>query len=76
MRIKNNDNIVIFLICFIVSLVFYYIHTRPGMLRSWLDVIYLLFGFTLPYVVGCVFISKTKNKKRNMGDDLKNGRYY
>jgi len=59
----NNDNIIILIICFIVSLLFYYIHTRPGMVRSWLDVVYLLFGFCLPYIIGCVFMKKIKNKK-------------
>lgn len=71
LKVKSDDNIVIFLICFIASLLFYYVHSRPGMIRSQLDVIYLLFGFCLPYIVGCVFMTKIRNKKM---EALKNGK--
>jgi len=61
---SSNDKIMVFLISFIVSLFFLWVHTQPGIIRSRLDMIYLLFGFVLPYVVGIVFIRYNKEDKK------------
>lgn len=60
----DKDDVVLLLICFIVSLVFYGSNTNEGMVGSRLDIFWLLFGFIFPYMIGLgIILYKRRHKK-------------
>ena len=62
-KIKNiPEEIVVLGIAIFVSCLFYYIHSKPGMLITRLDYGYLMGGMILPYVLPLFIV--LKNKKR------------
>ena len=60
----EKDDVVLMLICFIVSLVFYGSNTNEGMVGSKLDMLWLLFGFLLPYMIGFGMILYKRRYKK------------
>jgi len=53
-----------FVIAVFVSCLFYWLHNKPGMIRTMLDVRYMFFGICLPYVLPLYIVFK--NKKMEM----------
>ena len=60
MTIKGN----MLLIAFIISTFWLYINSKPGTIVTGLDLIYIIFGYLLPYIIIISLLRYEKDKKK------------